>query len=136
MPEKTYVNHRPGSVSWTHADEFGAVKHDTLPFVNGVLTTGSPEMQKYVESLSAFEEHWITLKNDARTDLLEKVSAAKDAATVAESAALQAETTRVELDALPKRLRATAEKAKTDAAAAVAALADFDKAAAPVTAAA
>ncbi len=127
MAEKTYINHRAGSVAWAHEVE-GVVRQDTLPFKEGVLVTADPALQEYIEKLPAFaKESWITLKNDARADLFDNVVLLGNAAKAAEAAAVAAEFAA----ALPARLRAVAEKAKKDAGAAVAALSDFDKAAAP-----
>ncbi len=126
MAEKIYTNHRPGSVAWAHEVE-GVERQDTLPFKDGVLVTSDSAMQAFIEDLPAFDEGWITLKNDARADLFDKVVNLGNAAKAAEAAAVAAEFAA----ALPVRLRAAAEQAKKDAAAAVSALSDFDNAAAP-----
>ena len=108
MASKTYKNHRPGSVAWVTKDEFGNVKNDTLPFVNGMLTTDDADLQKHVEALPAFKEGWISFDGPA-----EQITAAEIKA---------------------KALRVVANKAEAEAVAAEGALAALVKAAAPAAA--
>ena len=133
MASKTYKNHRPGSIAWNHLVD-GILKQETLPFVGDTLVTDDVELQKYVESLPAFKQDWITLANDARADLWQKAVEAGESAKAAESQAVAAERAYADFVAKPKLLRDAAEAAKKAAADAVAAVSDYDKAHAAVPA--
>jgi hypothetical protein len=100
-------------------------------FVDGKFTSESESEQAAIEATSLFKTGHVKLAPGPRDLLVAAADEAAAAASAAEKSALDAEAVRAEIDALPKRLRAAAEASKKSAAAAVAAVSDFDKKSAP-----
>lgn len=102
MASKTYATHRLGlAVAWEHKNDLGDVRHDTLNFVGGFLTTDSEEKQKYIESLPTFKDDTIYIVTAADT-LAAAVAKASGLRVIADKAVSAAQAAEAEVAALKK----------------------------------
>ena len=104
MAVKTYATHRLGlAVAWEHKNDLGDIRHDTINFVGGLLTTDDEVKQKYIESLPTFKDETIFI-----VTLADQIAEAKIKASalrsVADKAVALAQSAEADLAALVKQV--------------------------------